>query len=102
KCALGFQRNAVDFVEQDNFSRRQRSKLRDQLSGGRIDHLESDNFSGLQVGAPLKAGEFGITDGSQNNAEKCLTDAGNTANQQVTRIHLPVLLFIVSRWNLRE
>src|SRR5262249_27979713 len=102
KCALGFQRNAVDFVEQNNFSRCQGSELGNELSGGRIDHLESDDFRRLQVRASLEPGEFGIADGSQNNAEKCLADAGNTANQQVTRIYLPVLLFVVSRWNLRE
>jgi hypothetical protein len=37
-----------DFVEQDDFGRRERPDIGDQLAGGRIDHLEPEHFGRLQ------------------------------------------------------
>ena len=73
--ALRFQRDAVDFVEQDDFGRRQRAELGDERAGRRVDHLEPDDLGGLQVGAALNARELRVADGRDDDAEKRLADA---------------------------
>jgi hypothetical protein len=41
--ALGLQRDAVDLVEQDDFGRRERAELGDELPRRRVDHLKPDD-----------------------------------------------------------
>ena len=100
--ALRFQRDAIDFIEQDHFGGGERTELGHQLAGGGVDHLEADHFGRLQVGASLQPHEFGIADRGQDDAEKRLADAGNAAEQQVARIHLALLLLVVRRRDLRH
>ena len=100
--ALGLERDAVDFVEQDDFGRGQRPELGDQLAGRRVDHLKADDFGRLQVGPALDPGELGVADGGENHAEEGLADARNAPQEQVAGVHLPVLLLVVGRRNFRE
>jgi len=54
---------------------RQRTEFGHQFAGGRIDHLEADDFGRLQVRAPLNAHEFGVADRREDDAEERLADA---------------------------
>ena len=78
------------------------SELGEKLAGGRIDHLEADHFGRLQVGASLKAGEFGAADRRQDHAEEGLTDAWNPTKQQVAGIDLTLCLLVVGGGNLGQ
>jgi hypothetical protein len=55
------------------------------LAGGGVDHLEADDLGGLQVGAPLDAGELRVADGGEDHAEEGLAHARHAAQQQVAR-----------------
>ena len=85
KRALRLERDAVDFVEQNDFGRGERPELGDELAGGRVDHLKADDLGGLQVGAPLEAGELRVADGGEDDAEERLADARHAAQQQIAR-----------------
>jgi hypothetical protein len=76
--------------------------LGDELAGGRVDHLEPDDFGGLQVGPALQPREFGVADGRQNHPEEGFTDTGHPAQQQVAGVDLTVLVLVVGGRNLRE
>ncbi len=102
KRALRLQRNTVDFIQQDDFGRRHRPELGDQLAGRRVDHLEADHFGRLQVGAPLEAREFGVADGGEDDAEERLADARHAAQQQVAGVHLTLFALVVGGRNFRH
>jgi hypothetical protein len=56
----------------------------------------------LQVGAPLDAGELRVGDCRQDHPEERLADPGHASDEQVARIHLPVLFLVVGRRDLGE
>ena len=96
---MRLQRNAIDLVEQDHLGRRERSNLRHQLAGGRIDHLKTDDFGRLQVGTSLQSRKLGIADRGQDHAKEGLPHAGHAAQQQIARVDLPFLSLVVGRRN---
>ena len=102
KRALRLERDAVDFVEQDDFRRRERTELGHELAGRRVDHLEADDLGRLQIGASLDARELRVADRREDDAEKRLADAGHAAQQQVAGVDLPLLVLVVGRRNLRQ
>ena len=102
KRALRLQRDTVDFVEQDDFCRGHRPEFGDQGAGGRVDHLEADHFGRLQVGAPLEAGELGVADGGEDDAEERLADARYAAQEQVAGVHLTLLPLVVGGRDFRQ
>ena len=102
KRALRLQRDAVDLVEQDDFGRRQRAELGDELAGRRVDHLEADDFGRLQVGAALEARELGVADRGEDDAEERLADARHAAQQQVAGVDLPLFVLVVGGRNFRQ
>jgi hypothetical protein len=57
---------------------------------------------GCKVGASLDARELGIADRREDDAEERLADARHAAQQQVAGVDLPLLLLVVSGWNLRQ
>ena len=101
KRALRLERDAVDFVEQNHFRRRERPELGDQLAGGGIYHLEPDYFSRLQVGSPLQPGELCVADGRQDDPEECLADT-EPRQQQVARIDLTFPRVCRTWWDFRQ
>ena len=102
KRALRLLGNAVDFIEQDDFRRGERAELGDERAGCRIDHLEADDFGGLQVGAALKPGKFRVADSREDHAEEGLANARYAAQQEIPGIDLSLPLSIVGRWNLGQ
>ncbi len=100
--ALRLERDAVDLVEQDDLGLGQRPELGDQLAGGRVDHLEADDFGRLQVGAALQARELRVADGREDDAEERLADAGHAAQQQVAGADLALFLLVVGRGNFGQ
>ena len=102
KRALRFERNPIDLVEQDDFRRRERTELGLERAGHRVDHLEADDFGGLQVGPALKPDELGVADGREDDAEERLADARHAPQQQVPGVDLPRLGLVVGRRNFRE
>src|SRR5262249_53684241 len=102
KCALRLERNAIDFIEQDDLCRGQRTEFRDELARRRIDHLKTDDFCRLQVRTSLETRELRVTDRGQNDAEERLSHARHAAQQEVAGVDLTLLVLVVSRRNLRE
>src|SRR3989339_688765 len=102
KRALGLQRNAVDLVEENHLGGRERSELGDELAGPRVDHLEADNLGRLKVGASLQPRELRVANRREDDAEEGLPDARDAAEQQVARVDLAMLVFVVGRRNLRQ
>ena len=100
--ALRLQRDAVDFVEEDDFGRRQRTELGHQRAGRRVDHLEPDHLGRLQVGAALDACELGVADRREDDAEERLADARHAAQQEVAGVDLALLVLVVGRRNLGQ
>jgi hypothetical protein len=102
KRALRFQRNPVDFIEQDDFSRGERAELGDEGARCGVNHLEADDFGRLQVGASLDAGKLRVADRRDDDAEKRFADAGHAAQEKVAGVDLPLLVLVVGRRNLRH
>ena len=102
KRALRFQRDAVDFVEQDDFRGRERAELRRERPRGGVDHLKPDDLGGLQVGAPLKPRKLRVADRGDDHAEERLADTRHPSQQQVAGVHLSLLVLVVRRRNLRH
>ena len=86
--ALRFQRDAVDFIEENHFCRRQRSELGNEGASRRVDHLKAHHLRGLEVGSALNTGELGVADCGEDHAEEGLADAGHAAEQKVPGIDL--------------
>ena len=63
------------------------------MAGGRVDHLEADHLGGLEVGAALDSREAGVADRREDHAEEGLADAGNTPQEEVAGVHLPLRRF---------
>src|SRR5688572_3916217 len=102
KRALRLERDAIDYVEQDDFRRRQRPELGDELARRRVDHLEADDLRRLQIGAPLQPRELGVADRREDDAEERLAHAGDATEQQIAGVDLPLLILVVGRRYLGE
>ena len=102
KRALRLQRDAVDLVEQDDFRRRERAELGDELAGRRVDHLESDHFGRLQVGAALEPRELRAADRGEDDAEEGLADARHAAQEQISGVHLTLVVLVVGGRNFGQ
>jgi hypothetical protein len=99
---LRFQRDTVDLVEKDDFRRREGAELSDERARRGVDHLKADDLGRLQVGTALDARKLRVADGGDDDAEKCLADARHTAQKQVARVHLALLVLVVRRRNFRH
>ena len=100
--ALRLERDAVDFIQQDDFRRRQRPELGDERAGRRVDHLKADHFGRLEIGASLEPGELRVADRREDDAEERLADAGHAPQQQVAGVDLPLLALVVGRRDFRQ